>query len=76
MRPSQHILIAAVATTAMVASAAAAMANNYSGSWPVTMTKSQHSNGTHCLTLGEDGSAASAAVRAHLGQAGALYFGE
>lgn len=28
----------------------------YSGSWPVTVTRSQHSNGTDCLTLTDDGS--------------------
>jgi hypothetical protein len=57
MRLSQHILIAAVTAAAMVASTGAALANGYTGSWPVTVTKSQHSNGTSCLTLGEDGSA-------------------
>jgi hypothetical protein len=56
MRFSQRILIAAVATTAMVVSAGAAMAHGYSGSWPVTVTHSQHSNGTYCLTLTENGS--------------------
>jgi hypothetical protein len=29
--------------------------HGYSGSWPVTVTKSQHSNGTDCLTLTENG---------------------
>jgi hypothetical protein len=29
--------------------------HNYSGSWPVTVTHSQHSNGTSCLTLTENG---------------------
>ncbi len=58
MHVSQHILIAAAATIAMVTfSAGPAMARGYSGSWPVTVTRSQHSNGTYCLTLGENGSA-------------------
>jgi len=57
MRFSQHILIAAVATAAMAGSAGAATAHGYSGNWPVTVTKSQRSNGTSCLTLGENGSA-------------------
>jgi hypothetical protein len=71
MRFSQQILIAAVATTAMVVSAGAAMAHSfngrtldtvisdshgYTGSWPVTVTHSQHFNGTYCLTLTENGS--------------------
>ena len=51
MRFSQWIIIAAAATVAMVASTGAAMAYNYSGSWPVTVTNSQRSNGTYCLTL-------------------------
>lgn len=65
MRFSQRILIAALATTAMLVSAGAAMAHingstmnlvipashSYSGAWPVTVTRSQRSNGTGCLTL-------------------------
>lgn len=66
MHFSRRILIAAVAVTAMVASAGAAMAHgyngsptnmmlpasrSYSGSWPVTVTHSQFHNGTDCLTL-------------------------
>ncbi len=63
MRFPQRILIAAVATTAMFVSAGAAMAHgnagnmlvpasrSYSGAWPVTITGSQFSNGTACLTL-------------------------
>jgi hypothetical protein len=71
MRFSQRILMAAVATTAMVASTGAAMAHglngstmnmivpdlhSYSGAWPVTITGSQFSNGTDCLTLTQNGS--------------------
>jgi|HubBroStandDraft_2_1064218.scaffolds.fasta_scaffold13437_5 hypothetical protein len=66
MRFMQCIIIAAAAATAMVISAGAALANgyngntinmfvpasaNYSGAWPVTVTRSQRSNGTGCLTL-------------------------
>jgi hypothetical protein len=54
MRLSQHLLIAALSTT-MLVSAAPALAHGYNGSWPVTVTRSQHSNGTYCLTLGENG---------------------
>jgi hypothetical protein len=71
MRFSQQILVAAVATTAMVVSAGAVMAHgfssgtinmiapgshSYSGSWPVTISHSQFSNGTDCLTLTQGGS--------------------
>jgi hypothetical protein len=69
MRFSKPILIAAVATAAMVFSADAAMAHingntmnmltpalhSYSGAWPVTVTHSEFSNGTDCLTLTQNG---------------------
>jgi hypothetical protein len=55
MRLLQRILIAAVTTTTIIVSAGAAMASDYSGSWPVTVSHSQHSNGTYCLTLTENG---------------------
>jgi hypothetical protein len=60
-------LIAAAAAIAVVTSAGPALAHgyngdaidnnissalfNYSGAWPVTITRSQRSNGTGCLTL-------------------------
>jgi hypothetical protein len=71
MRFSKRILITAVATMALVVSARPAMAHginvrtmnmvvpeshSYSGNWPVTVSRSQHSNGTDCLTLTENGS--------------------
>ncbi|MGB8909794.1 MAG: hypothetical protein WCC84_13710 [Candidatus Cybelea sp.] len=75
MRFSQEILIAAVTAAAMSVSAGAAMAHingspmmaapasqSYSGAWPVTVTHSQFSNGTYCLTLtgnGRNGGSAS-----------------
>jgi hypothetical protein len=53
--PKRH-LIAAIAASIMFASVAtAAMARGYTGSWPVTVTQSQHSNGTYCLTLNDNG---------------------
>jgi hypothetical protein len=76
MRFSKRILIAAVTTMAMVVSAGAAMAHGingstmnmvvpeshgYGGSWPVTVSHSQHSNGTDCLTLIGNGSDAGSA---------------
>lgn len=64
MRFSQRILTVAVLAAALVFSAAAARAHvygvrpiifpasqGYTGRWPVTITKSQFSNGTDCLTL-------------------------
>jgi hypothetical protein len=69
MHFSKLILIPAVATIAVVVSAASVVAHgydgnmvnmaaqSYGGNWPVTVTRSQHSNGTDCLTLAADGSA-------------------
>jgi hypothetical protein len=34
----------------------AAMAQSYSGTYPLTVTQSHHANGTYCLTLTDDGS--------------------
>jgi hypothetical protein len=69
MRFSRRILIVAAATAAMVVSTGAAIAHvngsimnmitptsqSYSGSWPVTVSHSQRSNGMYCLTLAENG---------------------
>ena len=33
-----------------------AVAQSYSGNWPITVTQSQHSNGTYCLKLTDNGS--------------------
>jgi hypothetical protein len=56
MRFLQCTFIAMVATMAMIAPASPALAGLYSGNWPVTVTHSQHSNGTYCLTLTDNGS--------------------
>lgn len=77
MRFSQRILIVAVGTAALVLSAAAARAHvynvssmnvispalqDYAGRWPVTITNSQFSNGTDCLTLSGNGKAGTASL--------------
>lgn len=66
MRFTQRIIMVVVAMTVLVASAGVARAHDYngnavsmflpdahsySGSWPITITRSQRSNGTGCLTL-------------------------
>lgn len=56
MRFWQPILTAAAAAAAIFVTPGAAMASNYAGSWPVTVSRSQHSNGTGCLTLTDYGS--------------------
>jgi|SRR5580704_13297100 hypothetical protein len=73
---SKRILIAAIATAALVVSAGPASAHingntmnvvvpesrSYAGAWPVTVTGSQFSNGTYCLTLTGNGSSGSASL--------------
>jgi hypothetical protein len=69
MRFLQRILITAAAATAIAVSAGAAIAHGgsmmpmavndsagYAGSYPVTVSHSQHSDGTYCLTLTENAS--------------------
>ena len=63
MRLTQRAMILAAATIAMIATPGLARAHgspmnmlspalvNYTGAWPVTITGSQFSNGTGCLTL-------------------------
>lgn len=68
MRFLQRIFIAAVAGMAVCAGTASAHGYNgdsvntvltesqgYTGNWPVTVSHSQHSNGTYCLTLTDYG---------------------
>jgi hypothetical protein len=61
MRFTQRIIVAAAAT-AMAVSAGPAIAHGYSGNWPVTVTRSQRSNGTGCLTLTGNGSGSASLV--------------
>lgn len=37
-------------------SASSVLAGAYSGNWPITVAHSQHTNGTYCLTIKDDGS--------------------
>jgi hypothetical protein len=77
MRFMQRSTIAAAVVVAALGSAGAAGAHGssglpisvfapasqgYSGSWPVTITKSQFSNGTGCLTLTGNASGGSASL--------------
>lgn len=51
--------IRAIATTfviAVFALTSAAMAQSFTGDWPATVTHSERSNGTYCLSLTDNGS--------------------
>ncbi len=57
MRFLTRTIVAGICVAALAAPAGAATSSqSYSGSWPVTVTKSQHSNGMYCLTLKDGGS--------------------
>jgi hypothetical protein len=43
------------AIAAFAVSSSAAMAQSYTGNWPVTVTQSLRDNGTDCITLTDDG---------------------
>lgn len=64
MRFTQPMIVAAAAATAMILCAGPAMARgyNYNGAWPVTITGSQRSNGTGCLTLSGTAGSGSASL--------------
>jgi hypothetical protein len=51
-----NILLALATALPMVVSAGAATAGTYSGNWPLTVSQSQHGNGTYCVTITDDGS--------------------
>jgi hypothetical protein len=50
------MLLAIAAAAPLVVSCSAAMAQSFSGKWPLTVTKSLFENGTYCLTVTDDGS--------------------
>lgn len=76
---SQRITVAALLAAAIAASTSPVMAHingssmmvapathNYTGNWPVTITHSEFSNGTDCLTLTQgDGNGGSASLMAN-----------
>jgi hypothetical protein len=55
MRLLEQIVLGTIGGLVMVVSAGAATTHSYSGAYPVTVTRSQHSNGTYCLTLTDNG---------------------
>ena len=60
LRITVPVLAAAIA--AAIAAPAAASGGNYSGTWPVTITNSQFSNGAGCLTLSGNGKSGGASL--------------
>ncbi len=55
---TRHIrfMATAFAVAVLTLTSSAAMAQSYTGDWPATVTQSQRSNGTYCVTLTDDGS--------------------
>jgi len=55
-RHIRRFIATALAIAAFALVTSSAMAQSYSGNWQATVTKSQRSNGTYCVTLTDDGS--------------------
>ncbi len=55
-RHIRRFIPTALAIAAFALTTSAAMAQSYTGNWPATVTQSQRSNGTYCVTLTDDGS--------------------
>ena len=56
MHVPQRLSAALALAAAVTLAPGAALAQGYSGTYPVTISSSQHSNGTDCLTLSDGGS--------------------
>jgi len=56
IRHIRLFIATALPTVALAMTSVAAMAQSYSGNYPLIVTKSQHANGAYCLTLNDDGS--------------------
>jgi hypothetical protein len=55
-RHIRRFIATALAIAAFALTTNAAMAQSYTGNWRATVTQSQRSNGTYCVTLTDDGS--------------------
>jgi len=55
-RNIRTLIAMALPIVAFALTSSAAMAQSYSGNWLLTVTQSQHANGTYCLALNDDGS--------------------
>jgi len=51
-----RILSTLAAALALLLAGSAAMAGGYSGNWPLTVSHSEHADGSYCLTLIDNGS--------------------
>jgi len=56
MRFSQRTILIPATAMAITLAPSAVLAQNYTGNWPVTVTRSHHSDGTSCLKLSDNGS--------------------
>ena len=56
IRRIRTLIAVASPIVALVLMSSAAIAQSYTGNWPMTVTKSQYANGTYCLALTDDGS--------------------
>ena len=55
-RQIRRLIAIALAIAAFALTTSAAVAQSYTGNWPVTVTQSQRDNGTYCVSLTDNGS--------------------
>jgi hypothetical protein len=55
-RHIRRLIAIALAIAAFALTTSAAVAQSYTGNWPVTVTQSQRDNGTYCVSLTDNGS--------------------
>ncbi len=55
-RHIRRFIATMLAIAALSLTTSAAMAQNYTGNWPATVTESQRDNGAYCISLTDDGS--------------------
>ncbi|HEY4843057.1 MAG TPA: hypothetical protein VIH78_13885 [Terriglobales bacterium] len=56
IRHIRRFIAIALAIAAFALTTSAAVAQSYTGNWPVTVTQSQRDNGTYCVSLTDNGS--------------------
>jgi hypothetical protein len=55
-RHIRRLIAITLAIAAFALTTSAAVAQSYTGNWPVTVTQSQRDNGTYCVSLTDNGS--------------------
>jgi hypothetical protein len=75
MRFSTRIVVAVAAVMLLAVTPSTPMSKGYTGKWPVTISRSHHSNGSYCLTLTDYGSSGGFRHSGSASLGGSLNFG-